>query len=508
MANLMKKKFRIGGMTCVNCQTKIERKIRNKAGVVRISVSYTTGLAEITFDPSVISFEEVVDSIERLDYTVLPETQSEPQNISRTVCLLIIILVLYIVLQELGILNLLVPSRLADSGMGYGMLFIVGLLTSVHCIAMCGGINLSQCIPKAPAESGNDGFSAYLPAFLYNIGRVLSYTVIGFLLGLIGMLLGTGNEAGISALFQGILKLIAGIFMVIAGISMLGIFPWLRRFNLRMPRFPAEKLRKKKNRNRDRNSRPLLIGLLNGLMPCGPLQSMQIVALASGNPAVGALSMFFFSLGTLPLMLGLGTIVSALGKRFAQAVMSVGAVLVVVLGLAMLSQGGSLSGLFSPGSLLLAVLLLGAAGIVADIPLSGGKSRAFGIAAVFIAAVGLAVLWKSCGMMQSSENNLSGEDTAVQIVDGVQIVNSVLSAGQYPDITVLADIPVKWIIDAPEGSVNGCNYKMLIPSYGIEHSFQEGENIIEFTPTKTGDISYTCWMGMIRANIHVVDSTE
>ena len=72
---------------------------------------------------------------------------------------------------------------------------------------------------------------------------------------------------------------------------------------------------------------------------------MQIVALASGNPLAGAFSMFMFSLGTVPLMLGLGSFVSLLGKRFTKRVMEIGAVLVVVLGLAMLSQGFSLSGL-------------------------------------------------------------------------------------------------------------------------------------------------------------------
>ena len=59
--------------------------------------------------------------------------------------------------------------------------------------------------------------------------------------------------------------------------------------------------------------------------------------------------MLAFSLGTVPLMLGLGSFVAMLGKRFSAKVMETGAVLVVVLGLAMLSQGGNLSGLFYSG---------------------------------------------------------------------------------------------------------------------------------------------------------------
>lgn len=129
--------------------------------------------------------------------------------------------------------------------MGYGMLFVIGLITSVHCIAMCGGINLSQCIPQPSNASDVSGSSRaldiFLPALLYNTGRVISYTAIGFLLGLVGMLLGTGTQTGISYFLQGSLKMIAGIFMVIMGINMLGIFPWLRPLTLRIPRFYPQK---------------------------------------------------------------------------------------------------------------------------------------------------------------------------------------------------------------------------------------------------------------------------
>lgn len=85
-------KIHIEGMSCINCQIKIEKKLKKTIGI------------------------------------------------------LIIVVCLYILLIQTGVLNLLVPSQLADSKMGYGMLFVIGLLTSVHCIAMCGGINLSQCL--------------------------------------------------------------------------------------------------------------------------------------------------------------------------------------------------------------------------------------------------------------------------------------------------------------------------------------------------------------------------
>jgi plastocyanin domain-containing protein len=66
-------------------------------------------------------------------------------------------------------------------------------------------------------------------------------------------------------------------------------------------------------------------------------------------------------------------------------------------------------------------------------------------------------------------------------------------------------IPVKWTITAPQGSINGCNNRMIIREYNIEHRFSTGENVIEFMPEKTGKFTYSCWMGMIRSSITVLE---
>lgn len=108
--------------------------------------------------------------------------------------------------------------------MSYGMLFIVGLLTSVHCIAMCGGINLSQSVNSVKNEGKILKSNVY-----YNLGRIISYTLIG---GIVGQI---GSVIALNGVFKGAVAIIAGIFMVIMGINMLGVFPTLRKFNIRMP---------------------------------------------------------------------------------------------------------------------------------------------------------------------------------------------------------------------------------------------------------------------------------
>lgn len=94
--------------------------------------------------------------IERLDYEALLKEKAAGSDMTNIICMLVIIVALYVMLQSMGILNLLVPSQLADAKMGYGMLFVIGLITSVHCIAMCGGINLSQCISQVAQGGQND----------------------------------------------------------------------------------------------------------------------------------------------------------------------------------------------------------------------------------------------------------------------------------------------------------------------------------------------------------------
>lgn len=475
-------KLRIGGMSCVGCQNKIQKKLCRTKGIQAAKVNYDHSNAVITYDPALVHPKDIHGLIQKLGYEVLSADERQATDRNRTIGLLIIVFALYVLMQRLGILNLLVPGTLAEEHMGYGMMFVLGIVTSVHCVAMCGGINLSQCLSSGKSEPGRKNrFSVLRPAFLYNFGRVVSYTAIGFLAGALG------SAFTFSTTFQGVLKLTAGIFMLIMGLNMLGIFPWLRRLQPRMPKSIANRVDKGKAKSKSQ----FVVGLLNGLMPCGPLQAMQIYALSTGSPFAGAVSMFLFSLGTVPLMFGLGALSSALSKRFTKKIMTAGAVLVMVFGLFMLSQGWNLSG-FSVANLV--------AGIT-DAETPGDTANDTDVD-------------DSSKTNENTENNtdaIGGDENEndVPAEDGVQLINSSLSArGGYPTITVEAGIPVKWTLNAPQGSLNGCNNAIYIPEYEIEVQLKSGDNIIEFTPTETGRFSYSCWMGMLRGTINVVGAGE
>lgn len=462
-------KLFINGMTCINCQTRIQNALKKQTGIKQATVSYETGTADVSYDPSMISLEQLQGLIDELGYSTSTQKASHAKTVCRILRELGIIVLLYFLLQHFGILNYLAPASLADAQMGYSMLFVIGLITSVHCIAMCGGINLSQTLQKNSEPSANESRARamFQNAAAYNVGRVISYTIIGGVLGGIGALTGMAGTLQTSSFFQGLLKLLAGALMVAMGINMLGLFPGLRRLRLRIP-LPFFQIGNHKGNFKGKpkgenvsykRKTPFLIGLFNGLMPCGPLQSMQIVALASANIVTGALSMFFFALGTLPLMLGFGSIVAGLGKRFTKQVLKCGSILVVVMGLSMMSQGTALSGMNSK------------------------------LNTLFSAKNEIAV--------GTSDSNTGMER------DGIQYVSSTLESGHYPDITVKAGTPVKWTIHAEKSSINGCNYKILLPDFDTECVFEEGDNTIEFTPKKSGVYTYSCWMGMITGKIYV-----
>ncbi|MDR1128308.1 MAG: sulfite exporter TauE/SafE family protein [Treponema sp.] len=474
--------FRVGGMSCVSCQNRIEKKLRSTEGVGDAAVSYDGGTARVSYDPALIGPEGIRAVIEKLGYRVPGGSGGDTGHESRTglIGTLVIILALYMILRQFGTGGIAGAFPLAEAGMGYGMLFVIGLVTSVHCAAMCGGINLSQCIPGIPPQAsavsaGNPGggpaarLAVLFPSILYNAGRVVSYTAAGIIAGALG------SAVTVTGAMQGIVQIAAGVFMAVMGINMLGFFPALRKFTPRMPRIFAKKIEAEKMSGKG----PLVVGLLNGLMPCGPLQAMQLYALSTGSPLRGGVSMFLFSMGTVPLMFGLGALSSFLsdtsrGRGFSVWVMKAGAVLVTVLGLTMFTNGWNLGG-FSGLPEIASGLLNPARAYAAP---SGRTGSAVAAAAGPVFA------------------------------DGVQLVNSTLSPGRYPAITVRAGVPVRWVINAPQGSINGCNNRMIIREYGIEHRFMPGENIIEFIPERAGRFPYSCWMGMIRSSITVVAEGE
>ena len=455
----------VDGMTCSSCEQRIEKAVRALDGVGQVSASAPISEVIVYYDAELVTRGAILDAIRSAGYQVREDSTTAPLSsaaaqdsaaaksrsgaVYRFLGLIAVVSAIYLIIRYTVGFTFL-PT--VTQSMGYGLIFVVGLLTSLHCIAMCGGIVLSQGIKRSEADGTQDVHATpastpigskerLLPSLLYNGGRVVSYTIIGGIVGALGSLF------SLSTTLKGVMPVIAGAFMLFLGLRMLGIFPWLSRLRVRFPGLGGSRMRSAAS-----GRGPFVVGLLNGLMPCGPLQTMQVYALGTGSFLAGALSMFLFSLGTVPLLLGFGAISAFLSAKFNRRMLKASGVLVIALGLVMFTRGMSLFGValpvFTPGS--------------------------------------------------------GGSIAVAKVVGDYQEVRTTVDSGEYHPFIVQKGIPVRWTVSAKAEDLNGCNNPLTVPQYGIRKQLLPGDNLIEFTPDRDGTISYTCWMGMISSSIRIV----
>ena len=87
----------------------------------------------------------------------------------------------------------------------------------------------------------------------------------------------------------------------------------------------------------------------------------------------------------------------------------------------------------------------------------------------------------------------------------MQYITTKVDYGSYESLVVRRGVPVEWTIVVPEGKLNGCNGEIVVPAYDLSVKLHEGENVVSFTPAEAGTVPYSCWMGMIKSSIKVVE---
>ena len=442
-----KRGFIAEGTTCESCAEIIRRQVMKVDGVSSVSFDYSNETGFVTFDNEKTDIDEILDKIEEKGYTgyILDDTKSN-KPVGWILGIVGVLIVGYFLFNFVDGINMPQISQ----NMGYGLLFLVGILTGFHCIAMCGGFVVSYT-----AKNAQEGVKSHKSHFMYGVGKTISYTVIGAAFGLLGSII------AFTPIMRGVVGLLAGLFLVLFGLKMLNIIPILRKIQFRTPRFLSKFVGDKSN-----NSNPLVIGLLNGLMiACGPLQAIYIMAAGTGSIIEGAKLLFVFALGTLPVMLGFGYFASYVSSKMTHTILKASGVIIILLGAFMINNGLVLTGTgYDVGTMITSVSALGD-----------------------ITAV-------------STET--------VTVKQGFQEIRMEVNRyGWSPDKFVLKKgVPVKWIIDGKE--INGCNNAIQVPKYGISFDIKRGEQVIEFTPTEEGIIRWSCWMGMIPGTFIVKENID
>ena len=443
-----KVKLKIHGMHCANCEVLIERKFKKVVGVENVDVNYANGKAEI-FCSREPQIRELQSAIQQDGYTVSAwnERNTIPDLLHKNTkndyfqigAIFLIIVAGYLMLKQFN----LVPTLGISDNMSYGFVFLIGLIAAVStCLAVTGGLLF------AVAAKYNERFP-YLarvqklkPYLYFNIGRIVSYTVMGGAVGALGSVLTFSPRA------TGFMTIALSFVMIILGFQLLHLFSWMRRFQPKMPKALSHKIHDLSGK--DNKSAAFLLGASTFFLPCGFTQALQLYVLAKGDVTTGALTMLAFSLGTLPALMSLSAILSFAKGAFQKYFLKFAGVAVIMLGFFNINNGIALTGSnFSLASVLQA----------------SGKSQQEEISAI--------------------------------IVDGKQIVDMrVVGLNYYPhQFTVVEGIPVEWRIDGSQAE--GCAQVISMPKLGIvKYLSSNSPTTIIFTPQEVGSIRFSCAMGM------------
>jgi sulfite exporter TauE/SafE/copper chaperone CopZ len=416
--------IQVEGMTCKACEKNVNTEIKKIESVKHAFANAKTGEVNIQ-STSPVSYEHLKKAVEDAGYRLKDEKPSVVMDWIWLAGVISVVVIAQMIYQRL------LPPQLDSQTIALPLVAVYGLITSFHCVSMCGGIALSQSMAKI------QGKTPYQSTFLYNFGRIASYTTFGILLG------GVGSFFSISPLVRNLILLTGGILMLYYGISLMG---WVT-----MPKLPNI-MPKVNNKKISESFRPLIVGILNGFMPCASLQMMQLYALASGSMISGGLIMLVFALTTAPVLVTIGLLSSKLNLKSSRRVKLVSAAVVVLIGSQMAFR--SMSAL--------------------NLPLP------------FI--------------------NQQEDVRLAPIVDGVQMITLTVDWNGYrlDYSAVQKGIPV--LITVNPVSLSGCSNPITIPAFDIEIDGLTTQLTALFTPDKTGNIRIQCWMNMISTNLKVLDN--
>lgn len=440
----------IGGMTCASCELLLEKKLRGVPGIKHVDVDHKSGIARITAQADRLPrYEHISDVIEKAGYTVIDEGAPSVSSLSpdkrkwmEIGGSLLIIFAIYKLLQAFDLVSL-APST--SGALSFGGIFVIGLVAGTSsCLAVTGGLLLALASKHNEIHQAETPWQKFKPLLHFNIGRLVSYVVLGGLVGIIG------QSITLSTKMSGYMSIAVALTMVWLAFTILQIIP-KGSFPIRPPKKLSRWIASLSES--DHPMAPFTLGAMTFFLPCGFTQSLQLVALASGNFISGALIMFTFALGTLPSLLGLSAISSTARGSASRLFLRFSGALVLVLAFFNLNSGMALTGL-SFSSML------------------QGPPIAMG--------------------------------SAPTVTNGVQeVAMKVTRYGYEPSsLMIRAGIPVRWVVDG--AGAQGCTSQLVIPDLNITKSLSRGQNIVEFTAPRTGRLAFSCSMGMVRGSFTVL----
>ena len=211
--------------------------------------------------------------------------------------------------------------------------FLLGLLGSLHCVGMCGGIAGTLHAAAESVEHNRTAQRRWLMTLAFNGGRITSYMLAGAIAALVGFsligLLGKETSRSVAHLFSGLFMILLGLYLtgwwnVLAPIERIGLQLWQRISPLMRHLLPVTGY-----------GRAFAVGAMWGWLHCGLVYSALALVLASGKPVTGAIAMGAFGLGTLPLVATVGILSGKSGMMRRPFVRKIAGSMIMLFGIVM-----------------------------------------------------------------------------------------------------------------------------------------------------------------------------
>ncbi|HLD31831.1 MAG TPA: sulfite exporter TauE/SafE family protein [Patescibacteria group bacterium] len=467
MNQIRKKIYAVKGMHCASCEVLIEKKLLELTNIKSVQASVTKNTILIEYEGETPKLEGLNVLLKENNYTVSDfDAFSEKKFGEKTKkeSFTVIILSLLMILGFLG-LNKLGLSQLINVGTSTPLpiFFAFGVIAGISsCAALVGSLVLALTKQWGGLYPNSSSTRQKLqPLLLFNLGRIISYSLLGAGLGIIG------DKLSVSLKFGPIFVIVVSLAMTILALQMYGL-RWFKKIHLS---FPQSFIRFISNESNFKGRfLPLILGALTFFLPCGFTLTAQGLALISGGATQGGLIMFLFVLGTTPSLLLIGwsgiklTNQPYWSKKFTKIAS------ILILFFAFYNINAQLNVLGLPS--------------LSDISSPTDKS----------------LIDSGQGQEKINKTNLP------PIINEKQVIKmTASSAGYTPNyFQVRAGFPVRWEIK--DTGTSGCTNAII--SKGLftgEILLTPGQTSVrEFTPSKPGRYKFSCWMGMISGIIEVV----
>jgi len=212
----------------------------------------------------------------------------------------------------------------------FWVLLTTGFFTGLsHCAGMCGPLVSAFSVQQKQMKG-----SITAPLLMYQAGRISTYVLIGIIMAAIGTslqlaLLGQSWQVGLS--------IFVGLLMLFIGLSLMGFFSlrWLESASL--ARWAGQLISQLMNSKHP--AAPYGLGMANGMLPCGPVYAMALLAATADSPLHGGFVMLLFGLGTLPAMVGMGFVFAKLSVTLRSRLYRLAALLIILVGLQQILRG-------------------------------------------------------------------------------------------------------------------------------------------------------------------------